>query len=741
MSSEVNKMTTRNYARDEKSLLDDYRLARWGRGDSPDEVAKAVGRALDAYDGESTAMQRARTLAIVLERSQIDINPNTPFSSKLNLGCNYDGQFVSSFAYERIFAARMGKKVKELFPRLSEKREQSRKMGISIPSLDYGHICPDWRSLMKLGLKGLLDRAAESEAALRSKNELTAEREDFFRALKMCYEAIFGYMDRLIEAGKEKGVDDFVECIKNLKQSPPATLYEAMELSLLFLEIVEIGVERARSLGNIDELYYPFYKKALDDGTLTRESAKELFGFYLAKIYSAKRYANQPLCIGGSDENGRTRVSDMTYLFVETYCEMNITNPKIHVCCTSDTPEKLYDMLFRAIRNKVSSIVFISDEQIMRAYEKIGIGRDLSRDYIPIGCYEPVIQGREDARICGSWINLAKGVEFAIHGGYDAMTGELFGDRTNPEPETFDEFMEIVKRHLAAFVDFTKKAIEELYEKSALIYATPLYSSTFSHCVKTGTDMFAGGAEIRNASIKVFAVGTAVDSILAVKKYVYDKKELSLRNFGKILKDDWRGAESLRTRIQNDAPKWGCGDEEADRIAKDLFGYMAKLIVGTPAKFGGVYRMGCDSVDMSRIYAVGTGASADGRKAGTPLTRNLRPENGMERNGVTGFIRSVCGVDFTDFCDGAPIDVLLHPSAVEGDKGIEMMKALLKVYFANGGSAFQGNVFDPSVLEEAQRHPEDYRDLQVRVCGWNEYFVNLDKTVQDDFIARAKGME
>ncbi len=721
-------------------IRDEYRFAHWDpeSGLPAEEVEANVRKFYKENAQMPPVLQRAFAFRYILENARIEVNPHTPFAGKIELGCNYQNQFAGAGYFERLYCERYRDIFSARLPAEWAKRLQATKMGISIPDTDFWHICPDWDRVLGLGIRGLMEEAEACRKDIERRGEADGETEYFFGAVEICYDAVLTLMRRYIAAARAKGCVEYADCMEALTIRPPETLFEAMQLSLFFLEVVEIGRERGRTLGDLDALYLPYYRRDVARGILDEAKTRELFRYYFSKINAGRRYANQPVCIGGERADGTTLVSDLTYLMLETYDELDIYNPKIHVKCDRNTPEKLLRMLAAMIRKGNSSIVLLNDESIMKAYARIGIPPEISYRYLPLGCYEPAIPGYEDARICGGWINLAKGVEFAIHGGYDGMTGELFAFETDREPATFADFLAIVKRHLKSFVDFAMHNILAQETYAYEVNPHPLYSSTLSDCIRNGRDVFRHGMNVRNTSLKVFAVGTAVDSLLAVKKYVYEKRALTLPALSEILKHNWEGHDALRAAILHERAKWGNGIAEADDLACELYGYMASLIIGTPNGYGGVFRMGADSVNFAEVYGKGTGASADGRLNGQPLSKNLRPVNGMERLSVTGLVNSASKLDPSWFADGAPLDILVHPSAVQGEKGLDALVSVIRTYFGNGGVSIQGNVVDAAVLERAAEHPEDYQDLQIRVCGWNEYFVNLSKEVQRDFILRAK---
>jgi len=503
----------------------------------------------------------------------------------------------------------------------------------------------------------------------------------------------------------------------------------------------EIGKERCRTLGNIDLLLAPFYRKGLADGTYTVEGVKELLRYFITKINAGKRFAEQPLCIGGYDSSGKTAVSEFTDLFLDVYRELGVYNPKIHVRYNSEFPDGTLYKIVDAIRAGSSSMVIINDQSVIEAYGKIGIGKEIAMHYVPQGCYEPTIMGVEDSRICGAWINIAKAVELTVHGGHDAINDAVLFFESNPEPSTFAEFYDIFKQYLSAFVEVTARNIEQQEASGRDIYPSPFLSATYDSCMSNGRDIFDRGADVRNNSIKVIAVGTAVDSLIAVKKLVYDQKRYTLRQLSRILRGNWKGFGELKTEVIKEKRKWGNGIAEADALGKEIYAYCAQLIVGRSNNYGGVYRLGADSVASNDNLGRNTGATPDGRGERQSLSKNMRPVTGMDREGVTALMRSMLAVDQSVFSDGAPLDFIIHPSAVSGEKGLKVFAEVIKTYFKCGGQAIHGNVVSAETLEDAVKNPEKYKNLQIRVCGWNEFFVDMSKDMQLEFIKRAKGAE
>lgn len=724
---------------DKKYIVNEYEDSHFDpeSGLDSDTLAGMLENFIDDCDSKAYPMLTTRALSfrLLVENAQLEVNPHTPFADKISTGIEYKG-WASASVYERILKRRSIRKFNEDIPDAWREREWAYKHGLSAPDNDFWHICPNWDNIITMGISGLYDRAKRMLDA-----ESDKEKKIFYSAAVSCCQSLITLMKRYADMAKNIGNTEFADCMCALTVRPPKSLYEAMELSLFMMSMLELGIERTRTLGNVGLLFGRFYEHDVKSGLLDRDGVKTLCKYYLTKINAGKRYADQPICIGGTDSDGRNGINEFVDILLEAYREEKLSNPKIHVRYNGLFPEKTYNTLVEMIIEGNSSMVIISDENMYEAYDRIGMPRNLSTEYLPIGCYECIVPNYEDARICSAWINLAKGAELAISGGKDIIHGDVMFGNSDTNPPTFDAFYAIYKGYLLKFIDFCKENIRIQESVSHENYAAPLLSLTHDDCMKNGRDFFNRGMDIHNSSIKCCAIGSAVDSLLAVKKYVYEQKKLTLPELAVILKNNWNGAEELRNEIRKDRCKWGNGNAEADALAAEIYDFCGNNIIGTPNGYGGIYRFGADSVDNAENFGGNMGATADGRLAGEPLSKNMRPVNGMEFYGITGFIRSMLAVDQKLFIDGAPLDFMLHPSAVSGEKGKTVLGQIIKSYFENGGLMIQGNVVSAEILENAVKDPDSYRNLQIRVCGWNEYFVNMKPQIQRDFIERAKGLE
>ena len=697
---------------------------------------------LSQMQNESTDLPRqlfcANTYAWLLDNVQLEINEHTPFSVKFNIGVDYSSFATADVFARAIFEKQREKIVKEKNP-VEFHHVMDEAVGLySVVWTDFWHTVPNWSYLLENGFAGILKNAEQSKAALLKSGTYTEKQIHFLDSVIICYNAILKFLNRVYDYSLKFDVSAFSAAIKNLTENPPQSLYEAMLFSVLYLYFEEIGCERGRTLGSIDRLYYPFYKKAIEDG-VAPEEIEDLFKYFFMHFTATKRFAEQPLCIGGGDKDGNDCCNELTLLILDVYDALDIYDPKIHLRYHKNLDGKVYTKAMSMIRSGHSSICILNDEAVFKGYERLGIPAEDAQNYVPLGCYEPVIQGLEEPEVGTSWINMAKILELTFNDGRDMITGKQSGCHSAIDVNSYEDFYHAFLEQLDYCVDFDADFAEKQGLYSTLVNPSPIYSSGFHVCLEKGMDVHEYPLKYNNMSFVIFALATTVDSLVAVKKYVYDKKEISLAELNTALKNDWEGYEELRGKILKDKEKYGNNMETPDAIMCDITNHLRDRYFGKTLKRGGKLRIGLDSINYCILEKDNTAATPDGRKKGDVLSKNLCAVNGMDYKGITAYMNSLLKIDFPAFFNGGILDFYLHPSAVNGEKGLVDFESLIKVFFGQGGMAVQGNVLSSETFIEAQKNPQKYRNLQVRVCGWNEYFVKMDKDKQDMFIKQFEG--
>ena len=597
---------------------------------------------------------------------------------------------------------------------------------------DFGHTSPNSKLLLEIGIGGLLDRVN----TYSSSDALTDKQKDFYESCRICLEALSLVAKRLADAIEPYDPENSA-ALRNISKNAPKNIYEAMQLLVLYFFMHEyIGGTRVRTLGRLDVLLYPFYKMDIENCRFTKSEIKEMLKFFFNKFSSAKVPYDLPFCLSGIDEKGEEVTSELSYLIVETYNELNIHSPKMHIRVSDKTPESFIKLVLKCVRGGNSSFVFVNDNTVIKSLLGVGIKEPDAKNYVPIGCYEPAVWGKEIGCTGNGGVNLAKAVEFSVTGGIDLKSGSKLykGFAIN----SYIDFIAAVKEYIRLMTESAMNYICKIEKFYGEIGPDPMLSSMYDESVLRGVDVYEGGAEYNNTSLSFYFISSLGDSVCAVNRLVFEDKRLSFSELCDVLKNNWQGSERLRLIAQNIPEKYGNNNRTADEITHELTDFCASLVNNKPNSRGGVFKASLFTIDYFVEYGKKTMATPDGRRSGDPLSKNLCASFGQDKKGVTALISSAAKIDHTLFPNGTVLDIVLHPSAVSGEDGLDAFYAIVKTYMQKGGMAIHGNVFNPEDLRAAQKDPEKYRNLQVRVCGWNAYFVNLSKTEQDCFIMQSE---
>ena len=675
-------------------------------------------------------IRKAKALSFVLENTKIACDSRDIFPAINMIDRPLNSTIVQKWRSE-VFS--------HLIPETEKRRSWLESSGIVTIWPDYDHSVPDWERIFKLGFSGILK---ESEK-VRCSKKLTDEEDAFFEGIKITYTAVINFIGRLATLAREtKGSEKMANALENIKCNPPKTFYEALLTDYLYFMISEhIEGLQVRSLSNFDRVFYPYYKKDIENGIHEKELRTDLAYFFI-QFTAIGNYWNQPVYLGGCKEDESTVINEFSYIFLDVYDKMKIYNPKIQIKIAPSTPKVFILKALDMIRRGNNSIVFVSDSTIRRALMRAGATHEQARTCNVTGCYEYSIRG---AYGCGmKYLNLLKPLEYALHEGCDGITGN-FALRKAPAPEfydTFEKFYEEYKKQLCCVIDATMETANCYEDYLSYINPQSLLSATFSSCLEKSRDAIGGGGIMNGSSINFGFIADLADSLAMIKKYVFDKKQFTLPELVDILDKNFVGIEIVRQKLLADPDKYGNNKELPDSIAKDITAFVADYVCGKPnaKKRGGKWNTGFHVARMSYVQGAKTASSPNGRLLGEELSKNCSASMGQNREGATAAILSTTKIDATSFAGDACLDLGLLPSAVKGDDGMEAMYGLLMTFVKRGGHALHINVFDAETLKDAQKNPDNYKDLQIRVCGWNVLWNNINKEEQDGFIRQAESL-
>ena len=605
------------------------------------------------------------------------------------------------------------------------------KTGTFVSALDLTHTSPDWSDILLLGPSGLRDRA---ENALKTAKDEEAVL--FYKAAAVAFEAVRKLILRFASLAEKRNAVQQMTALRAIAERPPETLQEALQLALIYDTCQEIEGEPVRSQGMFDRLFIRFYRHDIEHGILDREQAKELLKFFWTKFYAQMHPNGKNICFGGLSAPGVDACNELTALCFEIHRELDRINPKLSFRVHKNTPDDILLQVTDCGRSGRTAIVFNNEELAFEMFRRRGKEEKDLYNYVLIGCYEPAIMGREMCCSMMAWGNFVKPLEAVFNNGCS-----FDGIRIGPEcslPSNYSEMETEYLRQLDHVLITAMEAAKAFERQWPRTNPSPLLSGTMEACIQSGRDVSNGGTRYNSSGVMCAGLGTVTDSLAAVRFLVEERKLCTIEQLADALKKNWKGYENLRLIVQKKAPKFGCGIPEADDIARKIFDAAVKRINSTPNTRGGYFQMGLWSIDHNFTFGKTIAATPDGRFAGDPLSRNTGGSIGMEKNGVTALMRSVASLDLAECPDGSVLDVMLHPSTVSGSGGAGVIAGLIRSFFAAGGLTVQFNILNADDLKKAQKDPEKYSDVQVRVCGWNSKFVNLSLEEQNAFIAQAE---
>jgi len=589
---------------------------------------------------------------------------------------------------------------------------------------DYAHSVPDWETILQLGFSGLLERTKHARSEYFMHHPETAEKQEFFTSVIRAYEAVVATMERLENEEEKHGADpQTVQALKHLTFGHAETFYEALLQIWLYYLFSEYADDlQTRSFGNLDQLLYPFYLKEIkqNDGEKT---VRKILRNFMAKISAMNYYWGHPFYLGGTGADGGSAINELSYLILDEYDKMGIYDPKIQLKVNLNTPE---DWLLKAldmIRHNHNSLVFVGEPCIRRTMLKNGYSEEEARTAVIKGCYE-YTELHSAVSTAPAMLDLPRLVLNIL--------------RSHTEVYDFEEFMLLVEARLEAVITETLECVNRMESHLDEINPVLMLSGSCLSALENGLDGYSKGARYNHSDIWLVGPATAGDSLNMIRKFVFERHEVTASDLLKALDANWTGYEKLHAKIRNSIEKYGNNNEPADDLLKRLLHFAADHVNGRKNARGGSFFTALHCANMFQHCGYRMGATPDGRMQGEEYAKNISPQPGSNRSGATALIQSAVSLDSSRFAADFPLDVSLHPSAVQGKDGLVAMLGLVMTYVRNFGHAIHFNIFSAEQLEDAAAHPEKYPGLQIRVCGWNVLWGSLRKEEREAYLAQAR---
>ena len=519
--------------------------------------------------------------------------------------------------------------------------------------------------------------------------------------------------------------------------------------------------------GHIDQHLYPFYKKGLADGTMTREKAKELISCFWIK------FNNQPappkvgitalesgtyndftnINIGGIDREGKNAVNELSYIILEIQEELHELQPGLSIHVSKVTPDEFVMAGAKVIRQGHGYPSVFNPDTYTKELVRQGKTQEDANEGGCSGCIEVGAFGKE-AYILTGYLNTPKILEITLNNGIDPMTGKRLGLETG-DPRTFtsyEQLYEAYHKQMLYFVNM-KLAVNNYIERMFSLYAPATFLSLFiDDCITRGRDYYSGGARYNTTYIQCTGLGTITDCLATLKKHVFEDKKFTMDELLKAVASNWgrdencqlstvnSQLEKMRQFIMNRTPFFGNDDDYADSIAVKVYDDLVKAIEGHPNTRGGKTQLNMLSTTCHNYFGSVCGASVNGRLAHFAISDGTSPAHGADTNGPTAVIKSLGKLDQTK-SGGTLLNVRFVPSLLKRDEDLKKLVSLIRAYFSMGGHHIQFNIVDTQTLLDAQQQPDDYKDLLVRVAGYSDYFNDMTEQLQNEIIARTENDE
>jgi pyruvate formate-lyase/glycerol dehydratase family glycyl radical enzyme len=619
----------------------------------------------------------------------------------------------------------------------------------------------------KIYHNGMLDFQARIDASLAKLDYLNDpqayDKQEELKAMRIAAGALIRFGERYSQLAREQAqaesdaarraeLEKIAEVCAHIPAHAPRDFHEAIQ----YYWFVHLGVTTelntwdAYSPGHLDQHLFPFYEKGLSDSTLTRKSAKELLECLWVK------FNNQPappkvgvtaaesgtytdfsqINIGGLRPDGSDGVNEVSYLLLDVVEEMRLLQPSASIQVSKKSPDRLIKRAAKIIQTGFGQPSIFNVDAIVQELVRMGKNVVDARCGGTSGCVETGAFGKENYNLTG-YFNLPKVLEITLHNGLDPRTGKQLGPQTGDprQFESFDDLFSTFEQQLLHFVDIKVRGNQVVERMYARFMPAPFLSLLTDDCISNGKDYHDGGARYNTTYIMGVGIGSMADALSAIKYHVFDEKTFGMDELLTMLEADFNGHERTRQLLLNRTPKYGNDDDYADSLMVRVFEAYYNAVDGRRSTKGGVYHIDMLPTTCHIYFGSVTGALPDGRLAWRPLSEGVSPVQGADRHGPTAAARSVAKMDHIR-TGGTLLNQKFTPQVLESEDGMNGLVHLVRGYFNLDGHHIQFNVVDADTLRAAQKNPEQYRSLIVRVAGYSDYFCDLSKALQDEIIAR-----
>lgn len=634
-----------------------------------------------------------------------------------------------------------------------------------------GHLAIDYPRLMRLGFDGLIEQAEERLAALSKRDPFYGDKRDEYRAMIIMYKAVVRYIERYAQLAREMAAteaDDarreelvaIADTCHAVAGPAPQGFWQALQLFQIATALIQVESNgHSISYGRMDQWLYPFYEADMASGAITKEFALELLEVEYVKmnnptklkdagsmaVRNGRGFGGESLTIGGQTRDGRDATNDLTMLMLEASAHTRMMNPWVCVRMWEGTPYELKVKAVECIRAGYGHPKLYNDAPTIKACLRKGMTLEEARDYCIVGCVEISLPGLEYGWHDAAYVNTPKMMEMVVNGGRSLRTGEQLGPDTGSLDtyRSFEEVLESVDAQFEYWCDQMTSSLCIIDEAHRDRKPIPYVSGLFPDCMESGRDLTEGGAKYNGTGPQAAGMATCADSLCTIKQLVFDEKRATGAELLQAVKDNWEGHEKLYALVNSTkVHHYGNDDDYADDLFKFMFECYCRHVAGRKNPRGGEFSPGVYSVNANVAMGLNTFASVDGRKAGEAISDNMGPVHtdagSHDCCGPTALANSLGKVDHSLATNGTLMNLRFPEDAVSGVEGRDNLVAYIDEYMSKNPMHVQFNIMSSAKMRAAQKHPEDYKDMLVRVAGYSAYFVELGKPLQKDLIQRTE---
>ena len=634
-----------------------------------------------------------------------------------------------------------------------------------------GHLAIDYKHLMSVGFDGLIQKAQEKIQQLSMRDVEYNDKKEFYEAVIIMHEAAKKYMERYAKLAEEKAkseknkkrkkeLEDIAKTCYAVAGPAPKTFWQALQLFNVATELLKVeGNGHSISYGRMDQWLYPFYEADVREGNITKEFALELLEVEYVKMNNATKlkdkgsmalrngrgFGGESLTIGGVDRDGNDATNDLTMLMLEASAHTRMMNPWVCVRMHENTPYELKVKAVECIRAGYGHPKLFNDVPTIRGMMRKGMTLEEARDYCVVGCVEIDLPGKEYGWHDAAYVNTPKMMEMVINGGRSMNTGKQLGPDSGSLKtyQSFEEVLESVDKQFTYWTDQMCSSLCVIDNAHRARKPLPYVSAFYQDCLESGHDLTEGGAKYNGIGPQASGMATCCDILCTIKQLVFEEKVCTGEELLQALKDNWVGHEKLYALVNSSkVHHYGNDDDYADELFKYMFECYCKNIAGRTTPRGGQFNPGVYSVNANVAMGMNTNASADGRKKGEAISDNMGPVHtdfgSHDISGPTALVNSLSKVDHSLASNGTLMNLRFPEDAVSGVEGRDNLISFIEEYMNKGAMHVQFNIMSAETMKAAQKNPEDYKDMLVRVAGYSAYFVELGKPLQKDLIQRTE---